>query len=113
MLPLAWQPIRGAVLLVMLASLASIACTEGQAHRPHQGLERIFREFTSLPEERALAIAGNPNGLWVAGAAGGEATRRAAEQRALAACASKRAAHRLQVPCVLYASGEEIVWRGR
>ncbi len=100
------------MLLFAFLTAASLACVDGYAPRPHRGIEGLWRDFIALPRERALALAGNPNGLWVAGAAGGEVSQEAAEETALAECARKRAARRLQVPCLLYATGEKIVWRG-
>jgi hypothetical protein len=73
-----------------------------------------WREYRALPEQRALAIAGDPNQeLWVTGATGGHATREQAEAEAIAQCKIRRAARRMQAACVLYAVGDEIVWRGR
>ena len=50
---------------------------------------------------------------WVTGASGGHATRELAEAEALAQCRTRRADRRMQAACVLYAVGDEIVWRGR
>ena len=47
------------------------------------------------------------------GATGGHATREQAEAEAIAQCKIRRAARRMQAACVLYAVGDEIVWRGR
>ena len=47
------------------------------------------------------------------GASGGHATRDDAEAEALSQCRMRRAMHRMQAECVLYAVGDEIVWRGR
>jgi len=61
-----------------------------------------------------MAIAGNPGrGPWVIGVSSGHATRERAEAQALRDCQLRRAAHRMQAECVLYALGDEIVWRGR
>jgi len=98
------------------AALVLTACTggvrtPGRDSRPHRGLESLWRDYQALPRERALAIAGDPDGLWVAGAAGGEANRRDAERRALEQCGIRRLERRLLVPCRLYATGDRIVWR--
>ena len=80
---------------------------------PHPDLARVWRDFLSLPAERALAIAGDPRrDRWVTGASAGHATRDRAEAEALAECRIQRGMHRLQAACVLYAVGDEIVWRG-
>lgn len=97
-------------LLLALTSTVLLSCFDGYVRRPHLGIEELWLQFQSLPPKRALALAGNPDGLWVAGAAGGEATRKAAEKRALAECGNRRAELRLQVPCLLYATGGKIVW---
>ncbi len=102
---------RLVLLALALGAVAALACADGRAGGPHRGIEQLWRDFTALPRERALAIAGDPDGLWVAGAAGGEPSQEAAEARALEVCAGKRATRRLQMPCRLYSTGEEIVWR--
>jgi hypothetical protein len=71
----------------------------------------VWRDYQTLPSHRALAIAGDPRrDRWVTGAAGGHATRAAAEREALAQCRVRRGARRMQAACVLYADGDEIVW---
>ena len=96
-------------LLGLLACLAlPAACVSD--HRPPAGIERLWRDYVSLPGERALAIAGDPDRIWVAAAAGGHASQQAAERSALSECARRRQVRRLQAPCLLYARGDEIVW---
>jgi hypothetical protein len=66
-----------------------------------------------LPAQRALAIAGDPErDRWVAGASGGHPTREQAESAALGECRRQRRMSRMQPACVLYAIGDEIIWRG-
>jgi len=90
-----------------------LACVSS-APSPHPDLAPVWRDFLKLPNERALAIAGDPaRDRWVTGAAGGHATRERAEDEALAQCRMRRAARRMQADCVLYAVGAEIVWRRR
>jgi len=90
-----------------------LACASGGAS-PHPELVAVWRDYLALPAERALAIAGDPRrGGWVTGASGGHATRDQAEAAALAQCRMRRELRRMQAECVLYAVGEEIVWRGR
>jgi hypothetical protein len=74
-------------------------------------MKKIWREYLDLPVERALALAGDPDSVWVAGAAGARATREEAEQSALATCEVRRKDRRMQAPCRLYAVGDEVVWR--
>jgi hypothetical protein len=101
---------RSGALALVLAIAASTACVASPPRQPHRGIEGLWRQFVALPRERALALAGDPDGVWVAGAAGGAATRKEAEQLALEQCHKKRLARRLQVPCLLYATGEKLVW---
>jgi len=66
-----------------------------------------------LPAQRALAISGDPErDRWVVGMTGGHPTRAEAEQAALGECRRRRRMSRMQPACVLYAVGDEIVWRG-
>ena len=90
-----------------------IACASDGAS-PHPDLAPVWRDYRALPAERALAIAGDPaRDRWVTGASGGHATRGEAEAEALRQCRARRGARRMQAACVLYAVGDEIVWRGR
>jgi len=61
-----------------------------------------------------MAIAGDPRrDRWVTGAVGGQATRSQAEAEALRQCRERRGMRRMQAACVLYAVGDEVVWRDR
>jgi hypothetical protein len=94
----------------MLAPL--LACASDGAS-PHPDLAATWRDYLELPAERALAIAGNPRqDRWVVGASGGLDTRAQAEAQALLECQRWRGKRRIQAECVLYAVGDEIVWRG-
>lgn len=100
------------IALAWTAVLFLACASEGAL--PHPDLAPAWREFLALPEQRALAIAGDPQrDRWVAGASGGHATRDQAEAEALLQCRMRRRARRLQAACLLYAVGDEIVWRGR
>jgi hypothetical protein len=80
---------------------------------PHPHLSPIWRDYLEMPAERALAIAGDPRrDRWVAGSSGGHETRERAEAEALLQCRIRRGRRRMQEPCVLYAVGDEILWRG-
>jgi hypothetical protein len=103
--------VRGAA-LAWTGALALACASSGPS--PHPALVTAWRSYQALPEQRAIAIAGDPNQeLWVTGATGGHATREQAEAEAIAQCKIRRAARRMQAACVLYAVGDEIVWRGR
>ena len=89
-----------------------LACASGGGS-PHPDLAPVWREYLTLSSERALAIAGDPRrDRWVTGSSGGQQTLEQAEAEALAQCRAQRAARRMQARCVLYAVGDEIVWRG-
>jgi hypothetical protein len=90
-----------------------LTCVSDRAS-PHPDLAPVWRDFLALPAERALAIAGDPRrDRWVTGASAGHATRDRAEAEALLECQRRRGMRRIQAACVLYAVGDEIVWRGR
>ena len=90
-----------------------LACESGRPS-PHPDLAPVWRDFLALPAERAMAIAGDPRrDRWVAGLSGGHATSSQAEAEALVECRKRRGRRRMQAECVLYAVGDEIVWRGR
>jgi hypothetical protein len=91
------------------AALAALACASGGVGPP-PSLARLWREFRELPAERALAIAGDPEKLWVAGVSGSHASRAQAEEAAIAECRRRRFLQRMQAPCRLYAVGDEIPW---
>lgn len=91
--------------------LLLVACAARNA--PHPELAAIWRDYGALPEQRALAIAGElRQNLWVAGASGGHALRSDAEWEALRECQRRRKQQRMQAPCRLYAVGNEVVWPG-
>jgi hypothetical protein len=97
--------------LVSAAALALSCASAGDL--PHPDLSAPWRSYQKLPAERALAIAGDPRrDRWVTGASGGHASSSDAQASALLQCRMRRAARRMQDACVLYAVGDEIVWRG-
>jgi hypothetical protein len=111
------KPTRRLCLAVAVPAVAlllsfAVACVVSAPVRkqPHDGIAPLWKTFLSLPQQRALALAGDPDGAWVAGAGSGESSQAAAENTALAVCAAKRAARRMQSPCLLYATDDKIVW---
>ena len=94
-----------------LLPLALLACVSDRA--PHSQLAPIWRDYRALPDQRALAIAGElRQDRWVAGASGGHARRQDAAEGALGECRRRREQRRLQAPCRVYAVGDEVVWSG-
>jgi len=96
---------------VVGAALLLVACVSDRGS-PHSELARTWRDFLALPEHRALAIAGDPERIWVSGATGGQESPEEAEEAALAECRRRRAQRRMQAACQLYAVGDEIVRTG-
>jgi hypothetical protein len=97
--------------LCLAAAVATLTLDCAGARTSHQvGLEGFWNSYESLPQAKALVIAGEPDGVWVAGAAGGEASPEAAEASAMEMCARRRHERRLAAPCRIYARGSKIVW---
>ena len=101
---------RLAILALSCAAGLAIGCARDVPRPAHRSLASLWNDFMAMPEARALALAGDPDRLWVAGATGGHATEEMAEENALAECRRKRLARRMQAPCRLYATGDEVVW---
>jgi hypothetical protein len=101
---------RSLPLVLALLPLLGAACAAPPRSAPHPGIESLWSGYLEMTDERALALAGEPDRVWVGAASGGHATRREAEESVLAKCWQRRAARRLQDPCRLYATGGEIVW---
>lgn len=98
---------------VALLVLQAACATEG-AKSPQSELERVWRDFLELPTERAMAIAGDPrSNRWVTASSAGHRNLDVAIEAALSECRKRRQLRRLQEHCVVYAAGDEIVWRGR
>ena len=94
-----------------LAIVLCAACTTRPS--PHRELASIWRDYRALPEQRALAIAGEfRHDRWVAGASGGHALSDEAEAGALRECQRRRVQRRMQAACRVYAVGDEVVWPG-
>ena len=104
---------RLVICAALLATVCACGSVLGTRIPPHRGLDRIWRQYSELPPKRALAIAGDPNELWVGAAAGGAQAQVDASDRALEECRSRRAERRMQAPCLLYAVGDDILWLSR
>jgi len=103
----------GRSVAVAFSAALLLACASGGGS-PHPDLASVWRDYQALASERAIAIAGDPRRhRWVTGVSGGQATLEKAEEEALLQCRIRRGARRMQAECVIYAVGDEIVWRGR
>jgi hypothetical protein len=96
----------------LLSTCAAVLAACASSSPEHRELAPIWREYSALPAERALAIAGElRRDHWVAGASGGHELLADAESAALEECRRRRAQRRMQAPCSLYAVGDEVVWQ--
>jgi hypothetical protein len=93
----------------LVAAITTTACG-GPRVPPHRNLDRMWRAYADLPDERALVVGGDPHRLWVAGTAGGAETADLAEERATQECKRRRRARRIGGLCRTYAIGDRIVW---
>lgn len=101
-----WKDLRATS--AVLATL--VACASAPRPEPHVGLERVWGQFLQMPKQRALAIAGDPDGVWVGGLVGGHPSQIEVEREALEQCNRRRIAKGLSEECRLYAVGHRIVW---
>jgi len=105
--------LRRACGLCAVLLLLAAACAGGPRKPPHRELDALWNDYSKLPGQRALAIAGQiRKDRWVAGATGGHASRDDAAAMALSECKRHRAKQRMQAPCQLYAIGNDVVWTG-
>jgi hypothetical protein len=99
--------------LVGATAFVALTCAARPDRPPDPNLAKVWRDYRRMPDQRALAIAGNvKQDRFVSGAAGGHATAPAAEAAAMQECAARRLRMRQQAQCQLYAVGDEIVWPG-
>jgi hypothetical protein len=97
---------------VAWAVAIALACASHAPAKPQLGA--VWRDYLALPAERALAIAGDPGrDRWVAASSSGHPNREHAEAEAISRCRTRRGLRRMRAECVLYAVGDEIVWRGQ
>ncbi len=87
-----------------------LAACGGPRVPPHPNLDRIWRSYVELPDERALVLAGDPKRLWVGGSAGGAESPSQAEERATQECKRRRLLRRVPGLCRTYALGDRIIW---
>lgn len=97
-----WLGVLGAAVLMS-------AC-QGPRIPPHPKLDRVWRHYVELSDERALVVAGDPRRTWVSGSAGGALTSSQAEESAEAECKRRRVLRRIPGRCRTYALGDRILW---
>jgi len=95
---------RALVCVFVCLAAGALAC--GAPRSLPRGATPIWRDYTEMPNERALAIASDGGDVWVAGASGGHATRLDALEAAMAECEQRRQALQLSAPCHLFAVGD-------
>jgi len=93
-----------------LAAVLAIPSCAGPRVPPHPHLDRMWRQYVELPDERAMVVGGDPRRLWVGASAAGAQTMEEAVERATVACKARRVARRVPGLCRTYALGDEIVW---
>lgn len=90
-----------AVLALALAVAAGCSAQVGAPIRRRARIDALEAHFSRLPPARALAIAGDPAGLFVAGYASGRASLAEARALALSRCEERRRDRRVAAPCTL------------
>lgn len=106
---------RAATMAPILATLALAACTGG---RPigiplrDDRFDSDLRRYARLERAKAMAIAGDVRGRYVSGVASGEGSVAAARSAALARCELRREDRRIDAPCRLVASNDDMTLPG-
>jgi hypothetical protein len=93
-------------LLVLLLSTVAAACYRSPIGMPLPGVTRFeieWKNYSRLKSNKALAIAGDRQGLYVAGYAYAQPSKEVAEELALQACEARRTDRRIETPCKTFA----------
>lgn len=77
---------------------------------PGSGFQGELQSYLQDPGYKALFVAVNGEGDWIAGSSSDAITQAAADAVALTACEAELAASDVEGVCNVYARGEEIVW---
>jgi hypothetical protein len=96
-----------------LACLASLGCAALRAPvgipvRAQTRFRTEWRDYLWLPGEKAIAVAGDVEGLYVSGVAHGLASAEAAVREAVARCERRRVDRGIAAACRLYAVGDRL-----
>lgn len=87
--------------------LRSSTAAMGIPLREHTRFEAEWRRYQELESPKALAVAGDPAGVYVSGVATGGASQDSVNDDALSACQQRRVDRHIEAPCRLYAIGNE------
>lgn len=100
--------------IILCWCLATVACAARAAKpigipmRTTTRFEAEWRDYQKYPSEKAFAVAGNLNGLYVSGVAFGYPSKESAKAEALYRCELRRADRRIASACHLYAVGDTV-----
>jgi len=104
------DPSRFFFVCALLGAALALAGCAARPNTPHPNLASLWQDYQRLPDQRALAIAGDlRQDRYVAGMSGGHKTLPDAEAAAMRECAARRLKLRQQAACRVYAVGSEIV----
>ncbi len=95
--------------LVALALPFALGCASG----PEKSrFEREYQRYLSLPHQRVMAVAGDPEGRWVYGTAYSHRSTGEAATRAMEQCNVRKRTIGPDAVCRFYAIGNRVVWEG-
>lgn len=100
---------RSVPFVAILSTLALVACTSSGPKKNR--FEREFQRYLSMPNQKAMAIAGDPNGRWVYGYGYAAGSSGHAEVTAMEACNRRRNSLGPDAECSVYAIGSKVVWK--
>ena len=98
--------------VAVMLSVAAAACTRSPIGMPLPETTRFeceWKNYSRLQPNKAIAIAGDRQGVYVAGYAYAQASEVEAVEAALAACEGRRADRRIDAPCRTFAIGQHEV----
>lgn len=96
--------------VAILCCLLVAACASPGEKRSR--FEREFQRYLSLPNQKVMAIAGDPDGRWVYGYGYAHRSSGQAEVAAIEQCNLRRRSVGPEAECVVYAIGSRVVWEG-
>lgn len=95
--------------IAILPFLHLAACASSSP--PKSRFEREFQRYLSLPNQKVMAIAGDPEGRWVYGYGYAFMSSGQAEVAAIEQCRTRRRQVGPDTECVVYAVGGRVVWQ--